>query len=550
MDSAKHIKPVIVLATILLAAIVIFGNAKASFAAQYEKPVLVAHGGGTVEGYDTTNSIEAVMQSIAEGYELIELDFDFSQDGKIIMLHDWNRTATYYFGRVFDRRLEEKEFEKILINGKFHTLTFEKLKPILDEAPHVRIVTDVKGDNIQLLTQIAENDPEYVARMIPQIYSYDQYNVVKALGYDDIILTLYAMPVIEYDELLQFTRQKDLYAVTVGDGYDWIIKDLKYKLAKDGVLVYYHPVDNYETARELMEGGVYGVYASKLTPDEFEEPQRTFYLLDGKAKLLDMKTEDKSMGSIINIGIKNGDGRSVEYEIDGEKLTSERIEKLSPGIHELNVLITVRGKTARLSYILWAADDCFRILDQRMEYRVAQIIQPPEMEETLRSAANVSPEIRELLMRCLVAKAGEPYAYNDGNIIEFQVNGEPLYAQKYYDGSVLAPLAECAKAMGAVSVTMDSKRFVYVFYGNTRTMMQANTFYISQGLKSKFLNTPLFLYRNKTMASGEILNMITGRAFIDNQSLLVILPENTTFTQVDQADLFEAAELLYERLEN
>ena len=59
----------------------------------YEK--VIAHGGGAYKGYETTNSVEALNHSIRSGYKYIELDMDLSADDRIIMLHDWDRTAQH-----------------------------------------------------------------------------------------------------------------------------------------------------------------------------------------------------------------------------------------------------------------------------------------------------------------------------------------------------------------------------------------------------------------------------------------------------------------------
>ena len=534
-------------AVIIMAAVVTvmffqigFGFAKA------EKPRFVAHGGGFVQGYETTNSAEAVIQSIADGYKLIELDFSFSSDSELIMIHDWGRTAANYFGTSFNGRLSEKEFENILINGKFHTLTFKKLTKILDEAVDVRIVTDVKDDNLRALSAIAEKYPGYVDRMIPQIYSYDQYDAVRGMGYGDIILTLYAMPSVDYDELTGFIRGHKLYAVTVGDTHDYTISNLAYKLANDGVMVYYHPVHDFETALKLMDNGVYGCYSNKVVPADFEGSARSYYLLDGKVRLNDLTVGEKSFKALKNVNIKNGAGKTREYFIDGEAADDASIKNLEGGKHDLKLILTLDGETvAEMDYYLWSGDSSMIILDKKYEYRLNELKDLPDISDVLYNSEEVSPEAKDLIMGSLIVKAGEYYGYSNGELLIFKVNDEFLYTQNYTNGSVVSPLAECIKALGADSVSMDSGRYVYVRYNGVRTMMQANTSYIRQGIGSDRLKTPLTIYRNKTMAPGEVYKTITGREYIDNKELMVLLPEGVRVSEIDPDEIFEAANLLF-----
>jgi len=534
---------------VIAVAATMFFNTEADFAA-VEKPRFIAHGGGTIEGYETTNSVEAVMRSIADGYRLIELDLGFSSDSKLIMIHDWGRTASNYFGTSFSRRLSESEFEKILINGKFHTLTFNMLTKILDEAEDVRIVTDVKDDNLRALSAIAEKYPDYVNRMIPQIYSYDQYNAVKQLGYRDIILTLYAMHTVDYDELIHFIRNHKLFAVTVGDTHDYTIKDLKYRLADDGVIVYYHPVRDFETALDLFNNGVYGVYSNKIIPADFEGPARSYYLLEDKVRLCDLTVNNKSFKALKDVKIKNGADKMREYLIDGGPASDALIKNLAGGKHELKITLTLNDETvAEMDYFLWSGDLYMIVLDKKYEYRLNEFKNIPDIYEVLSDPGTVSEELKGLLTNSLIVKAGEYYGYSDGKLLIFQVKDEFLYSQKYTNGSVMSPLAECIKAVGADSVSMDSGRYVYVRYNGKRTMMMANTSYISQGISSSRLKTPLTIYRDKTMASGEIYKTITGRDYIDNQELMVLLPEGVKASEIDHDEIFEAASMLFDAKE-
>ncbi len=61
-------------------------------------PRAIAHGCGAIQGDAVTNSQEAFEQTIANGFQYIEVDMAFTTDGQIAMIHDWESSASYYLG--------------------------------------------------------------------------------------------------------------------------------------------------------------------------------------------------------------------------------------------------------------------------------------------------------------------------------------------------------------------------------------------------------------------------------------------------------------------
>lgn len=50
---------------------------------------LIAHGGGAIDGYLITNSLEALHSARDNGYRYIELDLCYTSDSAIVAVHDW-----------------------------------------------------------------------------------------------------------------------------------------------------------------------------------------------------------------------------------------------------------------------------------------------------------------------------------------------------------------------------------------------------------------------------------------------------------------------------
>ncbi|MHC1722690.1 MAG: glycerophosphodiester phosphodiesterase family protein [Aminipila sp.] len=523
----------------------------------YEK--MIAHGGGTVEGFDTSSSVDAVMQSIANGFKVIELDMEFSSDNKIIMLHDWDRTVATYLGRKFDMELTLNQFNNQLICGKFEPLTFDKLTKILDNNPQVRIITDTKGDNIKLLTTIANKYPGYVDRMIPQIYDYSEFEAVSALGYKDIIFTLYMQDKIDYSKLLKFIKEKDIYAVTIGKDY-WI-KGLPQKLSKEGIKVYTHPVYTVEEAREQFSKGAYGIYSSTLNPSEIEGYEAEYYLMQTNAvgkqvKLTDVTLQENQIRSIMTHG--NMDYKAFKYKLDGKGLEERlaEIEDSASEAHELTVELwdiseTLQDKALQplytMKYTLTKDAGKVRILDKKYDYRLKTLKKLPEFDIVM-SEVNKNKdyeEIVEILSESFIAKAGKYYYFNNGKSGRYSVGDELISPQKSVSGNVIVPLAETVKKLGASNITMDSGRYVYIAMNNSRTVSQVYSGYVRKDTYNSKISVPISLYRGKAMAGGELIAVASDRDYAEEKGILIILPQNCKVSEKTAEKLIEFADLLY-----
>jgi len=403
-------------------------------------PRVIAHAGGTARGYNTTNSLEAVLQSIEAGHTLIELDMLITSDEKIVMVHDFGSSWTkQYLGVEFDKRPTAEEYLSNKIHGMFTPMSFDMLTPILDEHPDVRIVTDCKENSLELLSLIARKYPDYIDNIVPQIYDYYQYEQVKRLGYKDMIFTLYTMNYMDYGRLLAFVADKEIFAVTVGIGYAY--EEVAYRLAADGVRVYMHPLNNFSDANALIEKGIYGVYSSTLVPDEFEGDERSFYLTDPLSgeKLSDVTLANVSLTEILSLPVYGAGSFGIWYYMDGYALSQALLDNMADGMHTLTI------KNLRYSegtdYVIYkgtkAGRKYLRIVEQKNAYRLKNIREYPDMAEKLSLYAGLGSKEKNMLMHSVVMAAGECGYYDAGVLKEFRISeydtAVPVYV--YEDSS-------------------------------------------------------------------------------------------------------------------
>ena len=134
--------------------------------------------------------------------------------------------------------------------------------------PDTHIITDIKSNNLEGLNKISKEYPGLRYRFIPQIYSFKEYEQVKKIGFENIILTLYVM---NYDDVsvIKFLKNHKVSALTMWDSR--ANKEFIKKLKKLGVFVYVHTVNNIDTKNKLKILGVDGFYTDFLHPNEYKK---------------------------------------------------------------------------------------------------------------------------------------------------------------------------------------------------------------------------------------------------------------------------------------
>jgi len=227
------------------------------------KPVYIAHAGGGIQNQTYTNSLESLKLSYESGFELIELDFEWTTDDQLVLIHDWDQT----FENLFKGPKGAVSLEKFLSLEMKLGLTQLSLKDLvlwLDEHPGIRIVTDVKRDNLKALRLMKETDPKFASHFLPQIYDLPEFEEARNLGFSDIILTLYRAPLSD-EQVIEFSKSHALYAVTMP--IERALKsELPLNLQKLAVWTYSHTINDIELKSELQAKGIQGIYTDFLMP--------------------------------------------------------------------------------------------------------------------------------------------------------------------------------------------------------------------------------------------------------------------------------------------
>ncbi len=249
---------------ILFAIVVIFFMTKSAYA---DKVKVIAHAGGEIIGMSYTNSREAFDHNYNKGFRYFEADFEWTSDGELVLIHDWDKAFKMLYGVDGAAVPSLKKYKELEMKGGLSAFDLDGIIVWLKNNRDAFVVTDMKSDNVKALRFIKERYPEMLLRFVPQIYAFKEYNEVRSLGYENMILTLYRLGATN-NEVVSFVKGRKIYAVTMPSDRA-LFTGLPGELKKIGVVSYAHTVNGEGLKDMLVENGVHGVYTDVITPDGF-----------------------------------------------------------------------------------------------------------------------------------------------------------------------------------------------------------------------------------------------------------------------------------------
>ena len=141
----------------------------------------IAHGGGSIDGHNITNTLEAVENAIAHGVKYIELDLQLTSDGRLVATHEWDSFAEH-IGRSVSPESPPTydEFSHSVVLGQYTPMTYEVIDSVFASNPQLVLVTDKIRDVSAVKKYLGNIDPQ---RVIMECFSRQQYDECVAAGY-------------------------------------------------------------------------------------------------------------------------------------------------------------------------------------------------------------------------------------------------------------------------------------------------------------------------------------------------------------------------------
>ena len=180
------------------------------------KYVIHATGGFDEEIY--LNSKDSMLHYIKKGYKLFEVDFIYTQDGKIVCSHEFegfnteNNIPTY------------SEFMSNKVYGKYQTMDVEILCDIIKKYPKIKIIFDTKEtDKIKIFQDLYNQFVEYginvEKNLIVQVYSYSMYLSVKDYNVYEFWFTNYSMMYPQQLIINYFKNEKKVTTIVLSNNF-------------------------------------------------------------------------------------------------------------------------------------------------------------------------------------------------------------------------------------------------------------------------------------------------------------------------------------------
>jgi len=191
----------------------------------YDGMTLLAHAGGSLPQGLNSNSKEALDLSASQNIKYIEVDFSNAKNGDLVLIHDWHTSHYRYFSYIpFLSESYKQEnpkqtknvstFKRRWMKFGLTQMSLNDLIIWMEKNPDVKIITDIKQDNVTNLKVIYDQAGPLARNIIPQIFAPEEYESVKAIGYTDIIYSNY-MTKLENQALVSLMAERDLFALTV-----------------------------------------------------------------------------------------------------------------------------------------------------------------------------------------------------------------------------------------------------------------------------------------------------------------------------------------------
>ena len=224
----------------------------------------IVHAGGFLQTKEKTvrytNSYDALVNMYEQGNRVCEIDIRETIDGALICAHGDETVLADGTGLPVDAT--EKDFLSVRLFESFQPMTVQMLTQFMHQHEDLLIITDIRGDNVEICRKLAQNYPELRQRFLIQIYHKEEYEPVNKMGFPYIIYTLYREEDSERNlwKLAHFVQRHELVGVTIQ--YDQFYSR-KNQIAMNhcGVPFMFHTVDDAsEITAMLRKPYVLGVY--------------------------------------------------------------------------------------------------------------------------------------------------------------------------------------------------------------------------------------------------------------------------------------------------
>ena len=217
----------------------------------------IIHAGGfliTGDGEQVryTNSYDALENMYALGNRVCEIDIRKTSDGVLICAH--GDEAILAEGTELPVSAAAEEFLSAALFGEFRPMSVSMLADFMRLHDDLMIITDVRGDNMEICREIADSYPDLVNRFIIQIYHEREYDPIRKEGFPYIIYTLYRADDEERNlwRISNFADKHALVGITIQNDQFYSLKN-RIAMIHSGLPFMFHTVDDPEEMAQMLK---------------------------------------------------------------------------------------------------------------------------------------------------------------------------------------------------------------------------------------------------------------------------------------------------------
>lgn len=223
----------------------------------------VAHAGGGYEDSVYSNTKEAILNSIDNGFNFIEIDLILTSDDKLVCSHGWDKNTYEAIGVDYEGVPTYDEFMSWKVLGKYNTIDVDDLVGIMKEYPDLLIEIDLKKFGkvrtrkaITQLVESAEHDEQILDRILMQFTSEEAFFAIEEVySFKYYQYFTYKSRIKdELDDVIRFCKDNKITSMAVN--YTVLTDDMIDRIKDEGFYLLAFTIDDKELAEEFLEKGV------------------------------------------------------------------------------------------------------------------------------------------------------------------------------------------------------------------------------------------------------------------------------------------------------
>lgn len=250
----------------------------------YEKPEffhnkLMAHALGGFEGNKYNNTEEALISSIENGFNFVEVDMTLTSDNKLVCSHGWDKATSESTGVKYTGKAPTyKEFMSWKIQGEYNTIDAETVIDYMREYPNLLLEIDLKKFNakktklmIEQLVDICEGDETILDRILMQFTSEEAYFAIEEVySFKYYQYFTYKSNVKkELDNIIDFCEKNNIVSVAVN--YSVLTDSMISKIKANNLCLLTFTIDDLKIAQTYLDKGVDTICTNYITPSDLDK---------------------------------------------------------------------------------------------------------------------------------------------------------------------------------------------------------------------------------------------------------------------------------------